>query len=80
MYPSFDPPILSYEDINNFAESFLKERNAENKIPVPIEEIVEFYFGIDIVPVPGLQIDYETDGFISGDLTTIFVDDYIYNN
>lgn len=76
----FSPPILSYEDINNHAEKFLKKYKADDKLPVPIEEIVEFDLGLDIVPFPGLQRDFDIDGFISGDLTCIYVDDFIYLN
>jgi Zn-dependent peptidase ImmA (M78 family) len=74
------PPIISYEDINNSAEIFLKNHGAGDKLPVPIEEIVEFDLGLDIVPFPGLQRDFDIDGFISGDLTCIYVDDFIFLN
>lgn len=75
-----EPPILSYEDINNYADSFLINHKADKSLPVPIEEIIEFNLGLDIVPFPGLQRDFDIDGFISGDLTCIYVDDFIYLN
>lgn len=71
------PPILSYEQINEQAEKFLEEHKADKKLPVPIEEIVEFDLGLDIIPFPNLQKDFDIDGFISGDLTSIYVDQFI---
>jgi len=73
----FVPPILSYEQINEHAEKFLKEHGADKKLPVPIEEIIEFDLGLDIIPFPNLQKDFDIDGFISGDLTSIYVDQFI---
>lgn len=52
----------------------LAEHNPSKLIPVPIEEIVEFAFGIEIVPLPSLQIAYDIDSFISNDLSQIWVD------
>jgi hypothetical protein len=48
-------PIYSYEDLRKKADEFLGTYNPAGMIPVPIEEIVEFEFGINIVPVLGLQ-------------------------
>lgn len=72
------PPILSYENINEHAENFLRTHKVEDKLPVPIEEIIEFNLKMDIVPFPGLQKDFDVEGFISGDLTCIYVDDLIF--
>ena len=71
-------PILSYEEINGRAENFLKEYKRENTIPVDIETIVEFDLGLNIFPFPNLQTTFDVDGFISGDLTVIYVDEFIY--
>ncbi|NWF75117.1 MAG: ImmA/IrrE family metallo-endopeptidase [Nitrospirae bacterium] len=78
--PHFSPPILSCEDINTYAEDFLRDHHADNTLPIPIEEILEFDLGLDIVPFPSLQRDFDIDGFISGDLTCIYVDDFIHQN
>jgi len=43
-------------------------------VPVPIEEIVEFGLGINIIPLPGLHVSHEIDGFLSADMTEISVD------
>ena len=68
------PPILSYRDLRRRAGDFLRTHHPAGTIPVPIEEIVEFRYRMDIIPVPGLQDAFEVDGFISSDLKTITVD------
>jgi hypothetical protein len=72
-------PILSYEDINNCAEDFLREYKRCDTLPVDIETIVEFDLGLNIFPFPNLQETYDIEGFISGDLTVIYVDEFIYH-
>ena len=59
------PPILSYRDLRRRAGDFLRTHHPAGTIPVPIEEIVEFRYRMDIIPVPGLQDAFEVDGFIS---------------
>jgi hypothetical protein len=71
-------PTLSYEDINRRADEFLKEHGRSGILPVDIEAIAEFDLGLDIFPFPGLQETFDVEGFISGDLTTIYVDEFIY--
>lgn len=65
------PPILSYRELRRRAGDFLRTHHPAGIIPVPIEEIVEFRYRIDIIPVPGLQDVFEVDGFISSDLKAI---------
>ncbi len=67
-------PRLSYEDVRGSADAFLDEHHRSRVIPVPIEDIVEFHFGINIIPLPGLHADFGTDGFLSADMTEISVD------
>lgn len=47
---------------------------------MPIEEIIDLKLGVNIVPLPGIQKVFEVEGFTSSDLSTIYVDDYIYSN
>lgn len=70
-------PIHSYEDLRKKANDFLHAYNPSGTIPVPIEEIVEFEFGINIVPILGLQREFEIEGFTSSDLKNIYVDEYV---
>jgi len=70
-------PDYSTKDISRKAEEFLKKYHPSLSIPVPIEEIIEFQFHIDIVPLHGLHRAFEIDGFTSNDLTTISVDAFV---
>ena len=73
-------PIFSYDEIRNHADHFLKQYHPSMKIPIPIEEIAEFQMGLDIVPIPGLLRFFDVDGFTSGDLLNIYVDEFIYSD
>ncbi len=73
-------PVHSYEDLRKKADEFLSAYNPSGAIPVPIEEIVEFDFNINIVPVLGLQREFEVEGFTSSDLKNIYVDEYVYTD
>lgn len=75
-----DIPVYSYEDLRKKADDFLRKHHPFGDIPVSIEEIVEFDFGINIVPVLGLQREFEVEGFTSGDLKNIYVDEYVYTD
>lgn len=75
----FLPPILSYEDINGHVEQFLKEQHPKGTLPIPIEDIVDLSLRLNIFPFPRLQQDFDIDGFISKDLTTLYVDEVIYS-
>ena len=70
-------PDYSTKDISRKAEEFLKKYHPSLSLPVPIEEIIEFEFHIDIVPLHGLHRAFEIDGFTSNDLTTISVDAFV---
>ncbi|MBI1999774.1 MAG: hypothetical protein HYS69_00995, partial [candidate division NC10 bacterium] len=74
------PPVLSYEGLRRRAGDFLRTHHPKGTIPIPIEEIVEFNYRIDIIPVPGLQEAFEVDGFISSDLKAITVDAFVYEH
>jgi len=71
---------LTFEDLRSKAEAFLSRYHPSREIPVPIESIVEFELGCDIVPVPGLHSMIDADGYTTSDMRTIGVDDYEYRN
>lgn len=73
----FRPAVLSYEDIRRRAEEFLSEFHEERTLPVPIEEIVEFDFEIQVVPLEGILDDLDVDAFLTSDLAHIYVDAFI---
>ena len=80
MAESLDRPILSYEALRRRAGDFLRTHHPGGTIPVPVEEIVELRYQIDIIPVPGLHEAFEVDGFISSDLRAITVDAFVYEH
>ncbi len=57
-----------------------KVRNVNNftSIPVNIEGLIENSFQVDIVPIPDMQRNLDLEGASSPDLTTIYVDDFVY--
>lgn len=71
---------LTYNQLRAAAEAFLKRYHASKKVPVPIEQIIEFQMGLDIVPLPGLLEAYDVDGFTSSDLLEISVDQFVYEH
>src|SRR2546430_809327 len=77
---AYKAPYLPYDDLRRKAQAFLEKHNPHGTIPVAIEAIVEFDFGIDIVPTPGLQEAFEIVGYISKDLRSIYVDQYVFEH
>jgi Zn-dependent peptidase ImmA (M78 family) len=70
-------PYRSYEDLRTVAADFLKEHHPVGSIPVPIEEIVEFQFRLDIIPIEGMFHGEDVYAFVSRDMTSISIDSYI---
>lgn len=73
-------PFFSYDDLRQKANQFLAQHHRAGTIPVPIEEIVEFQFHINIVPMPDLQRTFDVVSFLTSDLREIRVDDFVYRN
>ena len=73
----FKAPFLSKEDLARKAEQFLTDHHPSRTVPVPIEQIVEAKFNLDIVPVPGLQDSFDVVAYITKDRTEIRVDQYV---
>lgn len=69
---------LSYYKIGQIAKEFLKKYHPNLSIPVPIEEIVEQKLNLKIIQQMGLKRDYDVEGFLISDFTTIFVDFDMY--
>ena len=73
----FRPAKLSYDDLRRLADEFLGEFHEERTLPVPIEEIAEFDFEFEVIPVDGILDDLEVDAFLTGDLRQIYVDKFV---
>jgi hypothetical protein len=70
-------PDRSYDELRLIAQTFLSEHNPAGAIPVPVEEIIEFRLGLNIIPMPGLRRFFDIDGYVSKSLLDISVDQYI---
>lgn len=75
------PKRYIWPEIRKLVEDFrAKYVDPPDKIPVPIEEIVEFGLGLEIVPKDRLKSTIDVDGFLSNDLKTIYIDGKIYSD
>ncbi len=67
-------PYRSYEEIEQRACSFLDAYHPSRSIPIPIDEIVECDLELNLIPVQGLRDVADAEGFLTGDMTTMYVD------
>jgi hypothetical protein len=75
------PKRYTWPEVWQFAEDFRAKFNKPpERIPVPIENIIEFELGVEIRPIPNLKVKCDIEGFLSSNLKTIFVDEYMYND
>jgi Zn-dependent peptidase ImmA (M78 family) len=72
-FPSL--PFLEPSSLREAAENFLETYHPARSIPVPIEEVVEFDLGIEVRPIRRMRQRFGIDGFLSGDLSMIVVDE-----
>lgn len=75
---SLSIPRLSYQKIGQIADNFLNQSHPDLTPPIPIEEIAESKLNLNIIEEMNLKKDYDIDGFLTSDLTTIFVDFDLY--
>jgi hypothetical protein len=73
-------PFLSYDQLKAEAAQVLLQSSYASRFPVAIELIVERDFKMDVVPIRGLQTAFNIDAFISRDMTTISVDEFVLEN
>lgn len=79
-HPEISVPFKNHDHIAKVAQAFLKKHHSKDTYPIPIEEIVEFELGLDVIPLPGLHKAFDVDAFLSSDCTSISVDDGIYQS
>jgi len=70
----YPPAHVPPQRLEALAQEFLKKYNPNEDLPVPIEEIVEFDLGLNIVPLPNLKKDLDVEGFLSLSRREISVD------
>lgn len=71
---------LSYKRIGEIANQFLTNYYPHLSLPIPIEKIAEQKLNLKIHEQMNLKKDYDVDGFLTSDLTTIFIDFNLYMN
>ena len=62
---------LRYDDIREIADGVLASHNSSARVQVPIDHILEFGYGVTIIPLPGIQVVHEVDAFLSRDRGTV---------
>jgi len=60
-----DVEYIPYRKIAEEAISFAIQYEIDKKIPVPIEEVIEFELKFDIIPTQNMQRDFDVEGFTS---------------
>ncbi|WDQ16803.1 ImmA/IrrE family metallo-endopeptidase [Rhodopirellula sp. P2] len=73
-------PYLSYDQLKTEAARVRSQSKYANQFPVAIEIIVERDYEMDVVPIRGLQTAFNIDAFISQDMQTISVDEFVLEN
>jgi IrrE N-terminal-like domain len=71
------PEWLSDSAMQEEVDAFLAEFWPEHTWPIDIEAIVDSRAELDIVTAQGIWSAYEIDGFLSNDMRTIYVDEYL---
>ena len=71
---------MTFDEIQDYVDGFLSEFYPAGDIPIPIEEIIDLQMGLNIVPDPELRDVFGSEGFLSNDLQSIWVDEYAANH
>lgn len=73
---AWKPSKLTYPEIWEAARDFLERHHPPGDAPVPIEEIVEFDLGLELIPLDS----YGVDAFLTSSLRHIYADEYTMVN
>lgn len=76
-YSKIKVPFISKTQIKKRALLF-RQKFWDDTIPVDIEHIIEADLGVDIIPVPGLVSQCNTDALITSDWSAMYVDNERY--
>lgn len=68
-------PNLTYREVTQAAEKFLKTNHPSSTLPIPIESIVEQKMNISLFVVPGIKKLLGIDAFINSDFNQITIDE-----
>lgn len=70
-------PHYPGDSLKRFAVEYLKGAHPSGSIPIPIDEIVEGFQQVEIIPYPRLRNDRGVEGFPAPDGTKIYIDEDI---
>lgn len=69
---------LPYLKIEDAANEFLAKHHAEGTVPIPVDYILEFELGLDVVTHRDLFQKESIDAFLSSDFTELHIDEDHY--
>ncbi|KKP81047.1 MAG: hypothetical protein UR81_C0008G0016 [Candidatus Levybacteria bacterium GW2011_GWB1_35_5] len=75
---SNSPKILSYRQIKQTTEEFLREKHLGLNLPIPIEDIIELNLKIKLTSLKGLKANFDIDAFINSACNEIFIDNTVF--
>jgi hypothetical protein len=77
---TFDVPYLSYDNVREYAKTFLEKYHPSLELPIPIEWIIESDLNLHIHSIENLYRIFKQSGFLSLDRKVIYIDQYQYDN
>ena len=72
-------PYLSFDEIKLSSQDIYNRYNSSDEIPVPIELIIEKDVGVELIIIPGLREGFGVDGFLSNKLSSITIDQELFD-
>ena len=72
------PKVLSYKEIKQTTEIFLKEKYPALILPIPIEDVIELDLKIKLTSLRGLKANFDIDAFINSACNEIFIDNSVF--
>jgi hypothetical protein len=71
---------LTDRDVEKVTTDLLRHFGVFDTLPVPIEQIVDKKMRINVIPFPNLLDVFGTNSCISGDLSSLYVDERLYTS
>jgi hypothetical protein len=67
-------PWLRNRELRSAAEEVLSEYGWDGSVPIDIDDLVEYHFHVEILPLPSLRAAHAMEGGLTRDMSTIVVD------
>lgn len=75
---SNSPKILSYKEIKETTERFLRDKYPSLILPIPIDEIIELDLKIKLTSLRGLKANFDIDAFLNSACNEVFIDNKVF--